>query len=54
MEKKYLFSKDIFSICLEHKRNSIESSIHELKIIKSFSFLELGPKSDKSASAFLK
>ena len=49
MEKNYPFSQEIFSICLEHNRNSTEISIHELKIIKSFSFLENGPKIDKSA-----
>ena len=43
MEKTYsftLFSKEIFSIHLEHNRNSIESYIHELKNIQKFSSLE--------------
>ena len=48
------FSKEIFSIYFDHNRNSIESEFHELKNIKTFSSLEHGPKSDKSASAFLK
>ena len=47
-------SEEIFSIYFDHSRNSIESQIHELKNIKSLSSLEHGPKSDKSASAFLK
>ena len=50
------FSKEIFSICFEHNRNSMEE-IHELKNIKSFPSLEhvdKSDKSDKSASAFLK
>ena len=48
------FSKEIFPIHFEHNRNSIESQIHGLKNIKKFSSLGHGPKSDKSASAFLK
>ena len=48
------FSKEIFSIHFEHNRNSIESEIHELKNIKSFSSLEHSPKSDKSVLAYLK
>ena len=43
MEKKYsftLFSKEIFSIHLEHNRNSVESYIYELKNIQKFSSLE--------------
>ena len=48
------FSKETFTIYFERNRNSIESQIHDFKKIKSFSSLEHGPKSDKSASAFLK
>ena len=48
------FSEEIFSIYFEHNRNSIESEIHVLKNMKSFSSLEHSPKSYKSASAFLK
>ena len=47
------FSKEICYIYFEHNRNSIESKIHELKNIKSFSPLEHGPKSVKSALEFL-
>ena len=57
MEKKYpleSFPKEMFSIYFEHIRNSRESQIRELKNIKSFSSLEHGPKSDKSASALQK
>ena len=58
MEKKYLLyviSKEIFCIYFEQiNRNSMESQIHELKNIKSFSSLKHGPKSDKSAPAFIK
>ena len=48
------FSKEILSIYSEHNRNSIPSSVHELKNIKNFPSLEHGPKSDKSALAFFK
>ena len=41
------FPKEIFSVYFEHNRNSMEN-------IKSFSSLEHGLKSDKSASSFLK
>ena len=44
------FPKEIFSTYFED--NSIET--HEPKNIKRFSSIEHGPKSDKSASAFLK
>ena len=50
----YVIFKEIFSICFEHNRNSIESQIHELKNIENFSSLEHGSKSDKSLSTFLK
>ena len=56
-KKKYpltLFSKEIFSIYFEHNKNSIENLVYELKNIKNLSSLGHGPKSDKSASAFLK
>ena len=56
MEKKIdftSFSKEKFLIYFKHDRSSIESEIHELKIIKSFSPLEHDPKSNQSASIFL-
>ena len=46
------FSKEICFIYFEHNRYSIESKIHEPKNIKSFSPLEHGPKSVKSALEF--
>ena len=46
------FLKKYFLLYFEHSRNSIESEIHELKNIKSFSSLDYGPKSDQCASAF--
>ena len=48
------FSNKIFSIYFEHNRNSTQSLVHELKNIRNFSPLGHGPKSDRSASAFLK
>ena len=49
------FPKKYFVFILNMiNRNSMESQIHELKNIKSFSSLKHGPKSDKSAPAFIK
>ena len=52
--KKVSFLHNFLKTHFEHNRNSVENQVHELKNIKSFSSLEHSPKSNKSASAFLK